>query len=101
MQIIQFALLVGTTCLLVVFLFSGVIGYFFYSLSHGASPPEVTVPQFPRWEDLPKVSKEILLPATTILTAIWVLVAPPTSPDDKKTEDSKKGRGRRRYYDED
>lgn len=101
MAVIQFVLLIGVTCLLVVFLFSGVIGYFFYSLSHGTPSPEVTAPQFPRWEDLPTIPRDILLPAITMLTAIWVLVAPPKAADDRKMEDSKKGRGRRRYYDED
>lgn len=100
MQIIQFLFLIGASCLLVVFLFSGAIGYFFYSLSHGTPPPEATPPMLPQWEDLPKVSSDILIPAITILGALWVLVGvAPVDKEDGKSE-SKKGR-RRRYFDED
>lgn len=100
MQLIQFLFLIGGSCLLVVFLFSGAIGYFFYSLSHGTPPPEVTAPTFPRWEDLPKVPKELLIPALAILGAVWVLIGgSPVDKEDGKTE-SKKGR-KRRYLDKD
>lgn len=100
MQLIQFVLLIGASCLLFIFLFSGAIGYFLYSLSHGTPPLEITTPTLPQWENLPKVSKEILIPAMAFLGAIWVLVGgTPVDKEDGKSE-SKKGR-RRRYLDED
>ncbi len=100
MQLIQFLFLIGVSCLLFLFLFSGAIGYFFYSLSHATPPPEITTQTFPQWESLPKVSKDILIPAITILGALWTLIGgTPVDKEDGKSE-SKKGR-RRRYLDED
>lgn len=100
MQIIQFLFLIGVSCLILVFLSSGAIGYFLYSLSHGTPSPEITAPAFPRWEELPKVCKELLIPAIAILGIFWVFVGGrPVDKEDRKSE-SKKGR-RRRYLDED
>lgn len=100
MQIIQFLFLIGVSCLFFLFLFSGAIGYFFYSLSHGTPPPEITTPTFSQWENLPKISKDILIPAIAILGALWVLVGgTPVDKEDGKSE-LKKGR-KRRYSDED
>lgn len=101
MQLIQFLFLIGVSCLLVVFLFSGAIGYFFYSLTHGNPPPEVATPTLPRWEDLPKIPSDILLPAITILASLWVVIGPRESEKDDDKSGKSKGRTRRRYQDED
>lgn len=95
MQIIQFLFLIGVSCLLVVFLFSGAIGYFFYSLLHGAPPPEMTSPTLPHWEELPKLSKDILIPALAVLGAIWVLIGGTSVDKEDGKSESKKGRKRR------
>jgi len=101
MQLIQFLFLIGVSCLLFMFLFSGVIGYFFYSLSHGAPPLEVTTPTLLHWENLPKVSKKTLLPAITMLTALWVLIGSGESKKEDDKSGKSKGRTRRRHQDED
>lgn len=100
MQIIQFLFLIGVSCLVIVFLFSGAIGYFLYALSHGSPPPEITTPTFPQWETLPKIANDLLIPALAILGAIWVLIGGKSDDKEEKRNESKKGR-KRRNLDED
>lgn len=92
MQLIQFLLLAGVTLLLIIFFASGAIGYFFHSLSNNPAP-NISPATLPRWEELPKFSRELVIPAIAIIAAVWVLVG--ESPSAKVEQ--KKGRNKKRF----
>ena len=91
MQLIQFLFLAGVTLLLIIFFASGAIGYFFHLLSNNPAPN--ISPTLPRWEGLPKFSRELVIPAIAIIAAVWVLVG--ESPSTKVEQ--KKGRNKKRF----
>jgi hypothetical protein len=100
--LLKFLLLSGLGLGLVVLFASGAIGVFIYFVSNGYSHTETPVISIPRWEDVPKVSKEELILYCLILVPIWILVGcgDTTKIDDDK-DDFKKGRNRKRYSDKD
>lgn len=98
---IKFTLLLATTVALLIFLASGAIGYAWYSLTSGTAHPQITEIQIPRWGELPKLSKELVIPAIAIIGAFWVLLAPTSVSEDSKKPGQKKGRSRRSFQDDD
>lgn len=97
MQIIQFLLFSIFGLLIVFFLASGAIGFLFYLLSSSTEIPPLAIPN---WQELPKISKEVLIAGTAIIAAVWVLVGHGYSEKEDGKSRSKKGR-RRNNRDED
>ncbi|MEG3877667.1 hypothetical protein QT972_09830 [Microcoleus sp. herbarium7] len=89
--LIKFILLGGAGLFLAFLIGSGAIGYLL--ISHNSPPVDISPATLPRWEELPKVSRDLLIPAIAIIAAVWVLVGgmPTTKVEQKK------GRNRKRF----
>lgn len=99
--VIKFILLLVTTVTLVISFTSGAIGYAWYSLTSGIAHPQITEMQIPRWDEMPRLSKELLIPAIAIIGVFWVLLAPTPSIGNDKKPEPKKGRNRRNFQNDD
>ena len=86
------------------FLISGAIGYFFYANSNGNLQPDATPLLVPDWESITTVPREVLIGSVLAIAAVWVLIGSTVSENSREEDlkqDYKKGRSRKRYYDED
>jgi hypothetical protein len=86
------------------FVISGAIGYFFYANSNGNVQPDTVPLLIPDWDSISTVPREVLIGSALALAAVWVLIgstASENSGEEDLKQDHKKGRSRKRYYDED
>ena len=88
--LIKFILLGGAGLFLAFLIGSGAIGYLLVSNNPA---PNISPATLPRWEELPKFSRELVIPAIAIIAAVWVLVG--ESPSTKVEQ--KKGRNKKRF----
>ena len=88
--LIKFILLGGAGLFLAFLISSGAIGYLLVSNNPA---PNISPATLPRWEELPKFSRELVIPAIAIIAAVWVLVG--ESPSAKVEQ--KKGRHKKRF----
>ena len=88
--LIKFILLGGAGLFLAFLISSGAIGYLLVSNNPA---PNISPATLPRWEELPKFSRELVIPAIAIIAAVWVLVG--ESPSTKVEQ--KKGRNKKRF----
>lgn len=88
--LIKFILLGGAGLFLAFLIGSGAIGYLLVSNNPA---PNISPATLPRWEELPKFSRELVIPAIAIIAAVWVLVG--KSPSTKVEQ--KKGRNKKRF----
>lgn len=89
--LIKFILLGGAGLLLAFLIGSGAIGYLL--IANGSIAPNMPPTTLPHWEELPKVSRDLLIPTIAIIAAVWVLVGgTPTTKIEQK-----KGRNRKRF----
>ena len=88
--LIKFILLGGVGLFLAFLIGSGAIGYLLVSNNPA---PNISPATLPRWEELPKFSRELVIPAIAIIAAVWVLVG--ESPSAKVEQ--KKGRNKKRF----
>ena len=89
--LIKFILLGGAGLFLAFLIGSGAIGYLL--VSNNSPAPNISPATLPRWEELPKFSRELVIPAIAIIAAVWVLVG--ESPSTKVEQ--KKGRNKKRF----
>jgi len=94
----KFILLASFGAFVFLFVFSGFLGYFFYSNSNGNLPPEAPQSSFPDWDLMTQIPKEVLISGIFALAAIWALVGLPEQQEARK--EPKKGRKRRYIVDE-
>ena len=88
--LIKFILLGGAGLFLAFLIGSGAIGYL---LTSSNPAPNISSATLPRWEELPKFFRELVILAIAIIAAVWVLVG--ESPSAKVEQ--KKGRNRKRF----
>jgi hypothetical protein len=96
-------LLGGLAFFVVILLSSGLIGYLLYTLSSESPSSEVPTINLPRWDEMPKAPKEILVASGILFAVFWVLGGNIgfQEEEEEKKDDSRKGRARKRNSEED